>query len=720
MTSLPDIAAPDTDLPVGHQLNGYRIAAVLARGRWSTIYRGATLASGARVVVKECRPPESSRRAAEGGPSVPPTTAEQAAAFAAGLARFRDEAALLARVRHPSITRLVSAFEANGTAYIVTAQVEGHTLARRLAEDPMPLGEAALRGILSAALDGLDCLHRAGYTHRDVKPANLLLAEGGGAILLDLGAARPLATAGAAEDSELTPGYAAPEQYLRDDEEGPGTDIYGLAATAYHAITGAPPPDALARIGGRAMMPAAAASAGYGPCLPRAIDRGLALDPADRPQSAAAFSALLDGAGPEPEEAGPAATAAGDDGDDYPLTIRVERISHPSRRGLGARFTETPPGARAGAAKMRRGPGWLPLFAAVLALAFLSLGAVGAWHWQRIATKTEWVTDAAGMGDTLTISEALVRARPGSTIRVMPGHYGESLVLDKVVHLVGDGDDPGAVVIAPSEGACLTATAPFGSIRGMSFRLPELGGGGAAIACVDLAGTGVILEGNRISGGTGPAVLVRGDARPILRANHITGREGAGMVLEGTSGGAIVDNVIAGGGKAAVIVREDARPLLSGNRITGAGQAGILLAGGGGRLLGNEIGGTGASGIEVRGAAAPEVIGNRIEGAGEAGIYVYGDGRGWFSQNTIVGNTYSGVVIGPGGAPVLTGNAIRGNGEHGILILPGAMGGVTRNAIQDNFAHGIALDLDATTVVGANTIVGNSEPQVQKGMMESP
>lgn len=702
------MAAPDTDLAVGDQLNGYRIADVLARGPWATTYLAATLASGAKVILKEYHPRESSGRAGE---------VEKTATLAAGLARFRYEAELLARVRHPSITRLVSVFEANGTAYMVTAHVEGRTLASHLADGPARLGEAALRGVLLVALDGLECLHDAGYIHRDVKPANLMLVEGGAAVLLDLGAARPLATAGTAKDSELTPGYAAPEQYLRDGEEGPATDIYGLAATAYHAITGGPPPDALARIEGEVMMPAvAAAGAGYSPGLARVVDLGLALDPDARPQTATAFAALIEGADSGAAEALP---VAGDD-DDYPPTVRVERIPHHVRRGRGARLTETPVDARPEARKARRAPGWLPLLAVILAVAFLSLGAVGAWHWQRVATKTEWVVDAAGMGDTLTISEALLRARQGSTIRVMPGLYAETLVLDKVAHLVGDGDAPEAVVIAPLEGACLIATAPFGSIRGMSFRPPEPTGEEAAVPCADLAGTGVILEGNRISGGAGPAVRVRGDARPILRANHIAGRAGAGIVLEGTSGGAIVDNVIASGEKAAVIVREAARPLLSGNRITGAGQAGILLAGGGGRLLGNEISGTEASGIEVRGGAAPEVIGNRIVGAGEAGIYVYGDGRGWFSQNTIVGNAFSGVVIGPGGAPVLTGNAVRGNGEHGILVLPGAMGGVSRNAIQDNVAHGIALDLDATTVIGPNTIVGNSEPQVQKGMMQSP
>ncbi len=717
MAPLPDIVAPDADLPVGHQINGYRIAAVLARGPWSTTYLATTLASGAKVILKEYRPRGLPQRAGEDESAIASPTAEHAAAFAAGLARFREEAALLDQVRHPGIIRLISSFEANGTAYMITAHVEGQTLASRLAEESGPLDEATLRDVLSAALGGLGCLHGAGYIHRDVKPANLLLAEAGGVILLDLGAARPLSAAGEVEDSELTPGYAAPEQYFRDGEEGPATDVYGLAATAYHALTGAPPPDALARVDGEAMTPAlAAAGAGYGPGLSRAIDQALALDPAARPGSAMAFATLLEGADLEPPEAPPAT----DEDDDYPPTVRVERIPHPARRGLAARFTETPENAGPDIRRTQRAPPWWPLLAALLAVGFLSLGAVGAWHWQRIATKTEWVADAAGMGDTLTISEALIRARPGSTIRIMPGLYAENLTIDKVAHLVGDTGDPEAVVIAPLQGACLSATAPFGSIRGMSFRPPEPDGETAPVPCVDLAGTGVILEDNRIAGGAGPAVLVRGDARPILRANHITGGAGGGVVLEGRSGGAIVDNLIAGGEKAAVIVREDARPLLSGNRITGAGQAGILFAGGGGRLLGNKIGGTEASGIEVRGGAAPEVIGNRIEAAGEAGIYVYRGGRGWFSQNTIVGNAYSGVVIGPDGAPVLTGNAIRSNGEHGILILPGAMGGVTRNAIQDNFAHGIALDLDAATVIGPNTIVGNSEPQVQEGMMETP
>src|SRR5690606_14117615 len=105
------------------------------------------------------------------------------------------------------------------------------------------LSEAEIRWFLPSVLDGLAEVHRGNVLHRDIKPDNILLKPDGSAVLVDFGAARTAA----AEVSGMTrtaasSAWCAPyEQYDSHGRQGPWTDIYGLAATLYRAVSGAPP-----------------------------------------------------------------------------------------------------------------------------------------------------------------------------------------------------------------------------------------------------------------------------------------------------------------------------------------------------------------------------------------------------------------------------------------------------------------------------------------------
>jgi len=122
-------------------------------------------------------------------------------------------------------------------------------------------------------------------------------------VLLDFGSARFALGRSPSMTVLVAPGYAPLEQYHGEaDTQGPWTDIYGLAATAYRAIAGTPPPDAVLRARGRlgstadTMVPAASAGQGrYRVPLLTAIDHGLQLAEADRPQTTAAWRQELTG-----------------------------------------------------------------------------------------------------------------------------------------------------------------------------------------------------------------------------------------------------------------------------------------------------------------------------------------------------------------------------------------------------------------------------------------
>ncbi len=161
--------------------------------------------------------------------------------------RFREETPIAANLHHPHIVEVRERGQFDGQLYVAMEYVEGINAAQLIADRfpaVSPAGEVL--AIVTAIAGALDYAHRRGLTHRDVKPANILLTgrgEGEQRILLtDFGIARELGEtrANAAHVPVGTVTYAAPEQLSGADIDG-RADQYALAATAFHLLTGAPP-----------------------------------------------------------------------------------------------------------------------------------------------------------------------------------------------------------------------------------------------------------------------------------------------------------------------------------------------------------------------------------------------------------------------------------------------------------------------------------------------
>jgi hypothetical protein len=198
----------------------YRIQEQLGQGGMGRIYR-ALDPDGRAVALKVIRP----EHAAD------PTFRR----------RFAREARAAQAVTHPHVVPVLASGEHEGTAYLATAYVDGGSLDRRLArEGPLEL-EAAVRLCLHVA-SGLAALHRQGLVHRDVKPANILLAPGEDAYLCDFGLAKRTSSRGTTRTGSFlgSVDYCAPEQIQGGSVDG-RTDVYSLGCVVYHCLTGEPP-----------------------------------------------------------------------------------------------------------------------------------------------------------------------------------------------------------------------------------------------------------------------------------------------------------------------------------------------------------------------------------------------------------------------------------------------------------------------------------------------
>ena len=213
------------------------------------------------------------------------------------------EAQAAARVSHPSVVTVHDVLEVDGVPFIVMELLEGESLSDRLHRSG-PLSEAEVERIAHPLVDALWAAHLAGVIHRDVKPANIMLAsDGARPVLTDFGIANLPDHGGTALTGTGmilgTAAYAAPER-LEHDDNGAASDLWSLGATLFAALTGESPfkrgtlTSTLTAVLTQPVPPAPTRGR-----LAPVIDGLLERDPQQRLSPEQALS-LLDGTGPEP------------------------------------------------------------------------------------------------------------------------------------------------------------------------------------------------------------------------------------------------------------------------------------------------------------------------------------------------------------------------------------------------------------------------------------
>jgi serine/threonine protein kinase/Tol biopolymer transport system component len=271
-------------LQVGTRLGPYEITAPIGAGGMGEVYKARDTRLERVVAIK----------------ILPETLASDS--------QFRDrldrEARAISQLDHPNICTLYDVGEQNGTAYLVMQFLEGETLEARLKKGALPLDQALSIAIQMAS--ALEKAHRAGITHRDLKPGNIMLTKAG-AKLLDFGLAKTspgVATGGLSMLPTTPPAaitaqgtilgtfqYMAPEQ-LEGQEADARTDIFAFGTVAYEMITGrkAFVGKSQASLITAIMSSQPATMASLQPLTPASLDhivtQCLAKDPDDRWQSA--------------------------------------------------------------------------------------------------------------------------------------------------------------------------------------------------------------------------------------------------------------------------------------------------------------------------------------------------------------------------------------------------------------------------------------------------
>jgi serine/threonine protein kinase len=273
----------ETALKAGDEIAEYRIDKVLGAGSFGVTYLATDTGLSRRVAIKEYLPADYARRDSTG--QVSSRNAETAPTFEWGLDRFTEEARTLAQFSHPNIVRVLHIVQnLNGTAYIVMELLEGQDF-EQVVEQQGALKVDRFQSVFRQLLNGMQAVHELGVLHRDIKPSNIML-KGETPVLIDFGAARALATQRKVGFSALvTDGYSPLEQYSSQNIQSEASDIYALAATAHYLLTGQIPPMPAARLAGDAIRTTAEIAPDLPDDIAKAIDWGLSLQMAERPQA---------------------------------------------------------------------------------------------------------------------------------------------------------------------------------------------------------------------------------------------------------------------------------------------------------------------------------------------------------------------------------------------------------------------------------------------------
>lgn len=231
--------------------NRYVIGGDINNGGFGVVYKAYDLKLETVVAVKELLPTQNSIvNRMPGTTDVIPVGDKRAEQFEALKHKFLEEARMMAQFsNNDGIVHIYDFFECNNTAYHVMEYLEGQNLREFLNQNSNQIDYDKAISIMLPIMEILKVAHKNNVIHCDISPDNIFICNNGKVKLIDFGAAKfSNSTTKEEEGIVAKPGYTPPEQYRKNSEIGPYTDIYAVGAVLYRLLSGNVPDESIDRI----------------------------------------------------------------------------------------------------------------------------------------------------------------------------------------------------------------------------------------------------------------------------------------------------------------------------------------------------------------------------------------------------------------------------------------------------------------------------------------
>ena len=266
--------------------NKYLVGNAIGEGGFGITYIGRDLTLDIKIAIKEFYPSGYANRNNTLSNKVTLNYRNEGEYFKNGRDNFLEEAKRIAKFSNErGIVDVRDFFEENDTAYIIMEYLDGLNLSEKVKRDGN-FEPAVIFNLLLPIMYSLDKMHKANIVHRDISPENIRILTDGSLKLMDFGSARYYAGMEKKTMSvQFKPGFAPFEQYNKNGNQGPWTDVYGLCATIYKCITGKTPVDSLERYQNDTLKKPSELGVNISPMLENVLMYGLAVYPDNRCQS---------------------------------------------------------------------------------------------------------------------------------------------------------------------------------------------------------------------------------------------------------------------------------------------------------------------------------------------------------------------------------------------------------------------------------------------------
>ena len=388
--------------------NKYLVGNAIGEGGFGITYVGLDLTLDMKIAIKEFYPSGYANRNNTVSNKVTLNYQNEGEYFRTGRESFLREAQSIAKFHgEKSIVDVRAFFEENETAYIIVEYLDGENLSDRL-KNVGTFEPAELFRMFIPVMQTLEKMHRENIIHRDISPENVRMVSDGTLKLMDFGSARYYAGMEKKTMSiQYKPGYAPYEQYNRNGNQGPWTDVYGLCATIYKCITGVTPVDTLERSQHDTLKKPSELGVNIAENLELVLMYGLAIYPQNRCQNMNDLRRFTEGAlrdektvfGFEGSTAKPENIDETKVADEQYKTIFANANSVPRHEGLQKDVTDiTPPSS-----EPKKKP--VAVIIAIIAAVVIAAGIAGFFIFRSVNDKDK-SSESSAESETTSVTEA--------------------------------------------------------------------------------------------------------------------------------------------------------------------------------------------------------------------------------------------------------------------------------------------------------------------------